>query len=150
MFCSKEFPSLWNSFVHALVDTLQAQGPAAARLTSQHEEPPTVLPAAARVVAIGDLHGDLDKARRAFRLAGLIDAADRWAGGAATVVQVGDVLDRGDQEVEIFYFLERLQREAARAGGAVHVLNGNHETMSVAGQFRYATRGGLAAFRTYQ
>lgn len=41
--------------------------------------------------------------------------------------QVGDQLDRGDHELEILYFLERLQREAARAGGALHVLNGNHE-----------------------
>ena len=42
-------------------------------------------------------------------------------------MQVGDQLDRGDHELEILYFLERLQREAARAGGALHVLNGNHE-----------------------
>jgi hypothetical protein len=61
-------------------------------------------------------------------------------------VQVGDVLDRGDQELEIFFWLERLQREAAAAGGALHVLNGNHETMSVARDFRYATAGGFAQF----
>lgn len=62
------------------------------------------------------------------------------------MVQVGDQLDRGDQEVEILYFLERLQREAAAAGGALHILNGNHETMNVAGQFRYATSGGVSEF----
>ena len=45
-------------------------------------------------------------------------------------MQVGDQLDRGDHELEILYFLERLQREAARAGGALHVLNGNHEVGS--------------------
>jgi hypothetical protein len=49
---------------------------------------PLRLPAAERLVAIGDLHGDLDKARRAFRLAGLTDAADNWAGGSAVCVQV--------------------------------------------------------------
>ena len=38
--------------------------------------------------------------------------------------QVGDQLDRGNQEIEILYFLERLEREAAAAGGALHVLNG--------------------------
>lgn len=56
-------------------------------------------------------------------------------------MQVGDLLDRGDAEIPILYHLERLQREAARAGGAVHVLNGNHETMNIAGDFRYATTG---------
>lgn len=40
--------------------------------------------------------------------------------------QVGDILDRGDQELPILYFLERLQHQAAAAGGALHVLNGNH------------------------
>lgn len=48
----------------------------------------TFLPAAARIVAVGDLHGDLMKARQAFLVGGLIDQQDRWCGGNATVVQV--------------------------------------------------------------
>lgn len=48
----------------------------------------TFLPATERLIAIGDLHGDIDKARRAFRLAGLIDENDRWSGGTTTAVQV--------------------------------------------------------------
>ena len=47
-----------------------------------------MLPAVTRIVAIGDLHGDMDKARRAFRVGGLIDEHDRWAGGSTTAVQV--------------------------------------------------------------
>ena len=47
----------------------------------------TFLPAVPRIIAIGDLHGDLDKARRAFRLGGLIDENDRWIGGTTTAVQ---------------------------------------------------------------
>ncbi len=47
----------------------------------------TFLPAVPRIVAIGDLHGDLGKARRAFRLGGLIDENDRWIGGTTTAVQ---------------------------------------------------------------
>lgn len=49
----------------------------------------TFLPAVPRLVAIGDLHGDLRKARRAFRLGGLTDENDRWIGGTTTAVQVG-------------------------------------------------------------
>jgi hypothetical protein len=97
----------------------------------------------------GDLHGDIFKTRRAFRLAGLIDHKDRWSGGTTVAVQVGDILDRGDQEIEIFYFLERLQREADAAGGALHILNGNHESMNVAQQFRYVTPGGYQDFRRW-
>ncbi len=43
--------------------------------------------------------------------------------------QVGDVLDRGHAELRILYFLERLQAQALAAGGVLHVLNGNHETV---------------------
>lgn len=42
--------------------------------------------------------------------------------------------------------MEWLQRVAAAAGGALRVLNGNHETMSAAGDFRCATAGGFAQF----
>lgn len=33
---------------------------------------------------------------------------------------------------------------AQAAGGAVHILNGNHETMSVSGRYTYATPGAMA------
>lgn len=64
--------------------------------------------------------------------------------------QVGDQLDRGNDEVRILYFLERLEREAEKAGGKLHILNGNHETMNVAGRFTYATLPGLADFYQWQ
>ncbi|PRW56463.1 shewanella phosphatase 2 [Chlorella sorokiniana] len=153
--CPAAFPQLWAGFVHAFVDALHAQGPAAPRPphaqpgAAHPPQPPLALPAVPRLVAVGDLHGDLGKARRAFRLAGLIDAQDRWAGGTTTVVQVGDLLDRGDHELLLLFWLERLQRQAAAAGGAIHVLNGNHESMNVAGQYRYVTRGAMHSFRDW-
>jgi len=97
-------------------------------------------------VAIGDIHGDLHKARQAFRLGGLIDDEDRWCGGKTVAVQVGDQLDRGHDEVAVLHLLERLKVEAAQAGGALHVLLGNHETMNARGQFRYATHQGRQDF----
>jgi hypothetical protein len=103
-------------------------------------------PAAARVVAIGDLHGDLSATLRAFRLAGAVDERGAWIGGDLVVVQTGDQLDRGDQEAGIFEFLSRSQKAAKASGGAVHVLSGNHETMNVLGDFRYVTPAGLHAF----
>lgn len=44
--------------------------------------------------------------------------------------KVGDLLDRGDQEVELLYWLERIAKQAQRHGGAVHVINGNHGALA--------------------
>ena len=99
-----------------------------------------------RIVAIGDLHGDLAATRAALRLAGAIDTLDQWIGADLVIVQTGDVLDRGDEEEAIIRLLERLGEEADAAGGAVHVLNGNHELMNAYYDYRYVTDGGYADF----
>jgi hypothetical protein len=51
------------------------------------------------------------------------------------------VLDRGDDEISILLLLQKLQTEAKEADGAVHLLNGNHEILNIAGDFRYVTEG---------
>lgn len=99
-----------------------------------------------RVAAIGDVHGDLAATRAALRLAKAIDATDQWVGGDLFVVQTGDHLDRGDDEPEIAQLFERLEKEAAAAGGAFIALQGNHELMNAAGDFRYVTADGFADF----
>lgn len=99
-----------------------------------------------RIIAIGDIHGDLEAARAALRLGGAIDTRDRWIGGTLVVVQTGDILDRGDEEEAIMNLFQRLGQEARSAGGAVYVLNGNHELMNVLLDFRYVTEGGFRAF----
>lgn len=100
-----------------------------------------------RIVAVGDLHGDLDSTREALRLAGAIDETDHWVGGDLIVVQTGDQLDRGDEEQAILELLDRLQDEARAAGGALHILNGNHELMNARPDLRYVTEGGFADFQ---
>lgn len=99
-----------------------------------------------RLVAIGDLHGDLSATRAALKAAGAIDDKDAWVGGELVIVQTGDILDRGDDESKIYELLERLQAEAQKAGGAIVLLNGNHELMNTARDFRYVTEGGMRDF----
>lgn len=158
-FCSKVFPDVWSRFIHSMTESLHAKtmtvlkrGVSADSLVQKVEgvhRPPTFLPKAERIVAIGDVHGDMMKARRAFKLAGLVDGDDNWIGGKTVVVQLGDVLDRGDNEVQLYHWLAKRKVEAEKAGGALHVLNGNHETMNVASQFRYATQGGVDDFKRW-
>jgi hypothetical protein len=65
--------------------------------------------------------------RAALRLAGAVDARDEWVGGTLTVVQLGDLIGRSDEERQVLDYVFELQRKAARAGGVVHALVGNHE-----------------------
>lgn len=119
---------------------------AAGAARSASSPPPTKAPAAPRIVAIGDVHGDLEATRGVLRLAGAIDERDAWVGGDLVLVQTGDQLDRGDDERAILDLLDRIRNEAAAAGGAVYILNGNHELMNAAGDLRYVTAGGLLDF----
>jgi hypothetical protein len=99
-----------------------------------------------RVVAVGDLHGDYEQTAAVLRSAGLIDVRERWSGGNTHLVQTGDVLDRGADGFKILDLLMRLEQEAARAGGRVHALIGNHEAMNLYGDLRYVSAEEWARF----
>ena len=122
------------------------------------------LPDHPRMIAVPDVHGDLQKARQCLMAAGVIDSGDRWTGGTALVVQVGDQVDakpRGGgrervrereeahrrdggcddalrADLEVLYFFDDLRRKAAAAGGDVACLLGNHELMNAGGDLSYA------------
>lgn len=99
-----------------------------------------------RVVAVGDLHGDYDKALAALRLCKVIDGRGDWAGGKTHLVQTGDVTDRGPDSRKIMDLLMKLTPQARAAGGRVHALIGNHEAMNVFGDLRYVSDEEFAAF----
>lgn len=126
------FAAIWLSLCNA-----QSAGPP--RSVLRH-------PAPERLVAIGDVHGDVRALRVVLRAARLIDRDDRWTGGRTTLVQVGDQTDRGDNELDIYRLLFGLQDAAHQAGGAVHILLGNHEFMNFRLSFRYVTDGGFRDF----
>lgn len=99
-----------------------------------------------RVVAIGDVHGAYPEFVDVLRGTGLVDAQLHWSGGRTHLVSTGDLLDRGDRARDVIALLMRLQDEAAAAGGAVHVLLGNHEVMSLTGDLRYVSPREFAGF----
>ena len=101
---------------------------------------------AQRLVAIGDLHADLDAARRAFRLAGATDGRGAWIGGSLIVVQMGDLIGRGPDDRAVLEFVLGLQDKAKAAGGTLHVLLGNHEVFAARPDHRWVDPAAFAAF----
>jgi hypothetical protein len=55
-------------------------------------------------------------------------------------------VDRGDDDRAVLDLLERLKGEAARAGGQLVAMAGNHEIMNASFDFRYVTPGAFASF----
>ncbi|KAM0850105.1 hypothetical protein ACQ4PT_053300 [Festuca glaucescens] len=86
-------------------------------------DPPTFVSAPGRrIVAVGDLHGDLYQTRAALVMAGVLSPesdANVWTGGQTILVQVGDILDRGEDEIAILSLLSSLNVQAKSQGGAV-------------------------------
>lgn len=128
-----------------------------------YPELPTFLPAARRVVVIGDIHGDMIAAMRCFVVAGLIDDQGRWTGGDTKVVQVGDQVDScrpyegnncsnkkypGDtpEDVAVIKFFDDMNEQAKKVGGAVYSLIGNHELMNASGNFTYVSYANIHEF----
>ena len=102
-------------------------------LSARAAEIPCVWSGVEKIVAVGDLHGDYENFVKILLGTGLVDEKLRWAGGGAHFVQTGDIMDRGPGAKMIFDVLRRLEKEAGRAGGKVHVLLGNHEELNITG-----------------
>ncbi|KAJ9104033.1 hypothetical protein QFC19_004167 [Naganishia cerealis] len=122
-----------------------------------------------RIVAVGDLHGDLSNARTVLRMANIIDGNDRWIAGNATLVQTGDIVDRGTgmnkerferghqpiwaslrscvtDTIALYRLFQRLRDEARADGGDLYSILGNHEMMNALGDWRYVTQPDIETF----
>jgi len=99
-----------------------------------------------RIVAVGDIHGAYDGLIATLQGAGVIDDKLAWSGGKTHLVFTGDLLDRGAKSRDVMDLVMRLEKEALRDGGRVHLVLGNHEVMNLTGDLRYVADGEYAAF----
>ncbi|TPX47469.1 hypothetical protein SeMB42_g00708 [Synchytrium endobioticum] len=90
-----------------------------------------------RIVAIGDLHGDLPNTLKVLEFAGIINDQQDWIATNTTLVQVGDVVDRGPDTKAIYGLLRRLSNDSSAYGSDVVGVLGNHEIMNMFGDLRY-------------
>jgi len=114
----------------------------------------TLLPALAKtrppsnslLVAIGDVHGDFDDFTAILQRVDLIDEQRHWTGGKTTLLQLGDLIDRGPKPREVLDLMMSLDQQAEKAGGKVVSLLGNHEVMNLMGDLRYVSVGNFKSF----
>lgn len=125
--------------------------------TGKCRHTPSILASCERIIAIGDIHGDINALILSLNKAGVIDSYNNWIGKTDIVVQVGDILDRGGrgvsvpstnkyEEIDILSFMYSLNKQAMNVGGRVISLLGNHELMNLLGDFRYASREHINGF----
>ncbi|MFN8011602.1 MAG: metallophosphoesterase [Holophagaceae bacterium] len=120
--------------------TLELPGMAARglRLTGKPYAPAAeALPDPGKILAVSDIHGRFGAVLALLQAQKVVDADLRWTFGRGHLVVVGDVFDRGPQVTEALWFLRALEEGARAAGGAVHLVLGNHEAMAMGGDARY-------------
>ena len=144
-----------------------------------HTYYPPILNAVDRIIAIGDLHGDMKLTKQCLELACVINKGTltwkKWINpntgkpGSTVVVQVGDQIDRcrpnpnrglsctdpnatqsdEDNDVAILELLTKLDKQAAKVGDRLISLLGNHELMNIQGNLKYVSHKGLTSNNKY-
>jgi hypothetical protein len=134
----------------------------------KYEYEPPVMGKKDRIIAIGDIHGDLELAKKCFIIAKLMDDNNNWIGGNTYVVQVGDQVDgcrpnkykcddkksllesprssESPEDVKVLDFFTEMNKKARKDGGAVISLYGNHELLNVEGKFQWVSYYDLVNF----
>lgn len=121
------------------------------------EPSPSIFPPVARIVVIGDIHGDLERLVALLKAAGVVDDQFRWVAQPpdTVVVQMGDQIDsrvrdgsdlgwEQTADVQVLFFMDQLDRNARAHGGRVVSLLGNHELMNVMGNLEYVSPHSMA------
>ncbi len=99
-----------------------------------------------KVVAVGDIHGMIKSLKEILRHSELVDESFAWRGGTSHLVLCGDLIGRGEYEKDVLDLVMKLEIEALKDGGQVHVVLGNHDVMNLARDLRYVKERNYADY----
>jgi len=97
---------------------------------------------------VADTHGEYEILAGMLVQQHIVDPQLHWSFGRGHLVVLGDVMDRGAHQTEIFWLLYQLEAEADKAGGGLDLVLGNHETMELLGDQRYLNPRYLEVMKT--
>lgn len=107
------------------------------RIISNPDIPPSKYDMPQKVFVMGDIHGQYQRLIEMLTVGGVIDKKTDWNYGDGHLVFLGDILDRGDGVMEAYWLIYKLEQQAEKEGGKVHLLLGNHEAMIIKNDIRY-------------
>lgn len=93
-----------------------------------------------KVIVLSDLEGNIAFLENALRQLNIVDDDGAWQFKKNRLVILGDSVDRGRDAYSVLWRLYNLSQQAQSAGGAVHLLLGNHE--------QYILRGNISRMNT--
>ncbi|MBU1953870.1 metallophosphoesterase, partial [Patescibacteria group bacterium] len=111
--------------------------------------PPEQVPRSSDVLSVGDLHGNYNILVDNLKSLGAIPESGEmhWIGGNKKIVFHGDILaDRNTRGLEILDAIGQLQAQAAKEGGGVTLIAGNHEDFAISFLTGKEVAGGGDAF----
>ena len=86
-----------------------------------------------KIAVVSDIHGSFHYFKALLNSNKIIDDSLNWRWGNGHLVIVGDVFDKGPYVTECFWLIKKLENQAAKKGGKVHLLLGNHERLILDG-----------------
>jgi len=107
-----------------------------------------VLSTTEKIIVVGDIHGDYQGFKTLIRSAGIIDEKLNWQAGNTQLVSIGDLLDRGPDSRKVMDLFMRMEKQAKLAGGAVHLVLGNHEQMNLIRELSYVPTNEYKHYQT--
>jgi hypothetical protein len=88
---------------------------------------------AGKIAVISDIHGSVNHFSALLKKYGVSDNLSNWNYSNGHLVIVGDVLDKGPHVTECLWLIKKLETQAKKQGGEVHLLLGNHERLVING-----------------
>lgn len=104
-------------------------------IKTNFKNPPSTYNDDNKILAISDIESGFKTFRDFLIQSKVIDKNLNWTFGTGHLVLIGDFVDRGFSTTQVLWFIYKLEQDAAKKGGFVHFILGNHELKNMQGNY---------------